>query len=255
MEASLAQLTAPPSRVIRQQVSLLASPGTLGSLVVALVGVQALAGADLMATPPFNNRVPVFDVYPFLVIFGALWPAIVWHGEGPSRRLYHWALPVARAEHDIFRVVAGGFWLTLGLVSVEMFQVALVVLTGQGSSIAHLSLGTWINYVSGPVTMYLLVSALAIATDHPLRWMVGWVFGVAVGVSSCRGSTCSNSVVITALRHFFGLSDVLAPYISPEVYQRRGVTPGPGALMLILSGLSVGAAAVYGAAKLRSRSA
>ena len=254
MEASVAPLTPPPSRVIRQQVALLASPSAMVSLVVALVGVQALANSGLAGTPSRIQRLPVFDVFPFLILIGALWPAIVWHGEGPSDREYHWSLPVVRANHDMVRVIAGALWRTLGVLAVEVFQVGTSILGGYGTQMAQLSLGTWINYVTGPLTMYLLVSALAIATDHPLRWLIGGVFGIGSGVSACKSAVaCDYSPLQPALQHSFGLSDVLAPYISPEVYQVNGVGPGAGGMVLIILGLAAGAVAVYGAARLRSR--
>lgn len=254
MEASLTQLAPSPSRVVRHQIDLLGAPATIMSLAVGLAGIQILVSSGWFAGPTRLMRLPVFDIFPFLVVIGALWPAIVWHGEGPSRRLYHWSLPVPRHQHDILRVVAGGVWLLLGLVSVELFQIAAALVNGYGDRLAGVSLGSWINYLTGPLTMYLVVSALAVATDHPLRWLLGVMFGMLAAGSLCNGVlACASSPMLPAIRHFFGLTDVIAPFIEVEVFRRTSMEPGFGAVVKIVIGLFAGAGAVYGAARWRAR--
>jgi hypothetical protein len=253
METTLSQLAPSSRHVLRRQVSLLASPGTIASLVIGLAGVQLIAAAG-WRTPPRFERLPVFDVFPFLVIIGALWPAFVWHGEGPSKRHYHWSLPVPQARHDLLRVAAGGLWLLAGLVAVEAFQIAAAFANGYGERLADVSLGSWLNYVSAPMTMYLIGSALAVATDHPIRWLLGGMFGVMATATVCNTAfMCSGSWLLEASRHFFGLTQALTAFIGPEIFTRTGIAPGLGAWVTIALGLGAGCGAVYAAARWRAR--
>lgn len=68
------------------------------------------------ALPPWEG--PWFIImYGGLVGSGAIAGLIVWFGEGPRKRRYHWAMPVKREVHDLARVIAGAVWL-LGIIVV-----------------------------------------------------------------------------------------------------------------------------------------
>ena len=70
MEASLTQLAPSPSRVVRHQIGLLGAPATIMSLAVGLAGIQILVSSGWFAGPTRLMRLPVFDIFPFLVVIG-----------------------------------------------------------------------------------------------------------------------------------------------------------------------------------------
>ena len=144
-------------------------------IVLAVLGV-------LMALTRCNVSVGINEIqaplsgslglYPFALLAAAVWSAGVWHDEGPTRRGYHWSLPVDRGRHDLLRVGAGAAWLALGVTALLVLKVASdLIFGGVGGP------WLWVGFLTGPLTVYLFGSALALRVDHPGRWLA------AIGIS------------------------------------------------------------------------
>lgn len=113
-----------------------------------------------------------------LAVWGFFWPFRVWRGEVPSRRGYHWAMPVDRMTHDLLRVAGGA--VSLLVLEFSVISVALVTsaLAGHTTQFAELTPFFWFSAFAAPTVLYLFVSAALVRAEHP----AGWVWGVLGGI-------------------------------------------------------------------------
>ena len=162
----------------RQQMWLLGASGRWIYPIAALVAMLMIIPGSDPATAD-----PATAVAAALVAFlGAFWPMIVWYGETPSRRVYHWSLPVARAPHDLMRVAAGALYL-VGMSA----AIALAAILIDGNFTVAFDTRTILILAFGlvPLFPYFLMSALALWSDYAvtryaLAAFVGFGFGSAV---------------------------------------------------------------------------
>lgn len=103
-----------------------------------------------------------------------LWTSVAgaisaWCHEGPANRSYHWSLPVSRTAHDLSRVAAGGLWL-LGVIALMLGASVLgLLIGGRSATLGAVPVTGWISYVTGPVTLFLLVSLAGVRANRPVR--------------------------------------------------------------------------------------
>lgn len=121
-----------------------------------------------------------------MLFIAFLLPFAVWRGEDPAHRAYHWAMPVPRAYHSLFKVASGWLWLVLGVAAYLLFIAALSWSTGAitGYWPEHLALPwEWLVPFTAATVCYLFASALVVGSRHPWRWVfvvLGlWLFGAA----------------------------------------------------------------------------
>ena len=111
-------------------------------------------------------------------ILALLIPMAVWKGEDPARRGYHHAMPVGHGEHASARVAAGLAWTMAGMAAFFGWMGLLSVTTG--GSVDAAEPWQWVAPFAGAAVMYLLGSALTLATSRPWRWLgagaVGYFF-------------------------------------------------------------------------------
>ena len=165
------------SRVFRQQMKLMQQAG------VSTMGMLVLGGAAVlfvgMDPQLFRLAFPA-DYLPLMaILLGAIaWPPLVWRGQGPLRRSYHRAMPVDQLTHDLLKVAAGAIALMVG---VAIVLLPLLVAAGMSPVLSGLltrpSWLVWLNFFTGPLIIYLLVSCVPMLTDHPLEWLVGLIAG------------------------------------------------------------------------------
>jgi len=138
------------------------------------VRFEMFAEADfgLVPTPGLLVVILSFVASMFTSLF---WALSVWAGEGPSRRAYHWTMPISRASHDLARVAAGGLWLLTGILIMWLAVVVGLAVGGRLDALAAVSAMGWVNYVVAPVIVYLLVSIAAVSSDRAGR-LVAFVF-------------------------------------------------------------------------------
>ncbi len=133
------------------------------------------AGPELLGMP--EGMVALTFAFFALLLGSVIWPLRIWRDAGPSRRAYHWAMPVDRRVHDLLRVAAGAVWLTVVILAVLALGISLGLLFGRGSGLAQVSAWGWANFLVAPLIFYLLSSVAALASDRP----AAWVFGLPLG--------------------------------------------------------------------------
>jgi hypothetical protein len=147
----------------------------------------------------------IIDLYswPTLLpgLIGALLPIAVWARDerfGPS---FLWTLPVDRRRHALTKVLAGWVWLMGGVAVFALWLLALNLLSGSRvlppytlqlltsplDATAALDATTlravswapgpliWVVPFTAATAAYLLASAFALGSRHPLRWGIGIV--------------------------------------------------------------------------------
>ncbi len=164
-------------RVFQQQLKLIGQAGA------ASMGMMVLGGAALLflGMDPRIAKLPFPDDYLPLtgLLLGAVaWPPLVWRGQGPTRRNYHRTLPVDQFTHDMLKIGAGALWLMLGIAVVLLpLLVAANLSTTLRGLVTGPSLLVWVNFFTGPLIVYLLLSCIPMLTDRPLEWMLGLTAG------------------------------------------------------------------------------
>lgn len=159
----------------RQQAWLLVeSRRWLTLTVILLVVLLLLTLNDLPAHIPAIMMVAVFAL-PAPVI----WATTVWAGETPTRRTYHWSLPVARPAHDLARVVAGALYLFAAYAVLAGAGALVAIVEGTFPRFSEIQPVAWANYVLAPLIIYLLVMPIVLWSDYRITRLL---FGVTVGL-------------------------------------------------------------------------
>jgi hypothetical protein len=171
----------------------------------ALIAAAMLALLTLWVALQSMSRdlVITLNAWPTQVpgIMGALLPIAVWARDERFGPGFLWTLPVDRQRHAFAKVVAGWVWLLSGVALFVLWLVVVTSVTGGRAlppETLHLPVAqiSWSNpidptalrtvrWTPGPLiwvvpftaatAMYLLASAVALGTRHPLRWMIGTV--------------------------------------------------------------------------------
>ena len=135
-----------------------------------------LAHANIAYTPVSSALIVLIA---FLLPFG------VWQDEDPSRRSYHWMMPVARHTHALTRVFAGWVWLMAATILYLLVLIVTVIIaeriTGEPQSYGP-TFAAWewlVPFTVGTIA-YMFVSAAAVGSRQPIAWIVGVVVLYAV---------------------------------------------------------------------------
>jgi len=113
-----------------------------------------------------------------LAYLALLLPAVMWHDEKPSHRMYHLSMPVRRSTHALTKVVAGWVWL---MAAAALFVAVVIVVDSVTRRIigpaaaapADLASWEWFVPFTAVTVAYALSSAAAIGTETPAVWVVG----------------------------------------------------------------------------------
>lgn len=122
-----------------------------------------------------------------MFLVGLLIPFGVWRSEDPSRRAYHWSMPVARGPHTIMKLLSGWGWLMIGTAVYLLFIIGIATavgaVTGEPAWDGTTPAWAWIVAFTAPTIGYLLTSIAVIGSDHPWRWIGGIVIGYGILLS------------------------------------------------------------------------
>jgi hypothetical protein len=115
-----------------------------------------------------------------MALLGLLIPLAAWRDEGPARRAYHWAMPMARTPHALTKLLAGWAWLMVGVAIYVLYIAGLTALmntiTGAVRIGSPVPAWQWAIPFTAATVAYLFGSAAAIGSDHPMRWIGGsWI--------------------------------------------------------------------------------
>lgn len=123
----------------------------------------------------------------FLVV-GFVLPLVAWQDEDPSRRFYHWSMPVSIPAHAAAKVAAGWCWLMIVVAALLVGQAVVAAVTEHvfGVPQPYVQFSAWwewlIPFTSLSVA-YVFASAAAVGTRRPIIWLFGLMtiyFGVYV---------------------------------------------------------------------------
>lgn len=148
---------------------------------------------------------PVVAVVVLLSIYMA---TTTWRGEGPSRRSYHWTLPVARGWHSITRAIAG----LLLLFAVLLAGAIIPVMAGV------LPLGSLLVWPVCVAIVYLLAMIPTLLGDQPDRWILGGIGFYIAGrllLFVLWGQSWLLEAWDSVVSGRFGLAIALAPHRFP----------------------------------------
>jgi hypothetical protein len=155
----------------------------LGGIIIANAVrlVQAHAeGHQLGFTYRAEGVIPIF-VVALLIPFG------VWRAEDPSRRAYHWSMPVARGPHTIAKLLSGWLWVMIAVTVYLLCIIAighiLPAITGEAARPGVTPGWEWVAAFTAATLGYLLTSIAVIGSNHPWRWIGGLVIGYSVLVA------------------------------------------------------------------------
>jgi hypothetical protein len=169
------------------------------ALATLFITIESLKTGEAIAFHPEHQMLPG--------IVGLLLPILVWRGEQTFGASFLWTLPVDRWRHALAKAFAGWVWLMGGVALFVLWSLAVTLLSG-GNILAEETLRVlksssflasrtldpaavatvswtpqpllWLAPFTSATAMYLLASALALATRHPLRWIVGSVIGLYI---------------------------------------------------------------------------
>lgn len=185
------------------------------ALAALLISIESLKKGEVIAFHPEHHMLPG--------IVGFLLPILVWRGEDRFGAGFLWTLPVDRLRHALAKVFAGWVWLMGGVVLFVLWSLALTLLSG-GNILAEEALRVlgshslpasrtldpaalqtirwtphpllWLAPFTSATATYLLASALALGTRHPLRWIVGSLIGfyIVSGVGEAANAVWFGAV-------------------------------------------------------------
>jgi hypothetical protein len=150
-----------------------------------------------------------------MVLLALFIPFSVWRGEDPSRRSYHWTMPVARGPHTLTKVLAGWIWVMAALVVYLLFIFALGAVVRQitGRYVASESLPAWewVLAFTSTTIAYLLGSIAVVASDHPWRWLIGicTAYGLAIWLFKSLGLFALVQRLLDVVVGRYGLSSAI----------------------------------------------
>jgi hypothetical protein len=167
-------------------------------IAAALVALLTLWVALQVASRETHIRLTAWPTQmPGLV--GALLPVAVWARDERFGPGFLWTLPVDRRRHALTKVLAGWVWL-MGAVALFVGWLLAVTVTTGGRALPPETLHVLaapiaaagpldpaalrpVRWAAGPLlwlvpftaatATYLLASALALGSRHPLRWVIG----------------------------------------------------------------------------------
>lgn len=156
---------------VRRETVLFGLALLLITVIVVLAWIRTVGDPNASAHIPLDPSLAIP-----IVLFGVLAPLAVWKDQGPSRRGYHWAMPVRRMKHDLTRVAMGWVWYMAALVLYFVWLVGISFVTG---GIAHPNHAPqplawqWVVPFTAATVTYLFGTAVALSSDHPWRWFAG----------------------------------------------------------------------------------
>lgn len=197
--------TPSPRGVLREQVR--AVGGALRT--PALIAAALLVLATLFALKEIVREGDTVDFHPERWLLpgmaGVLFPLGVWFVEDRYGAAFLWTLPVDRRQHALAKTFAGWVWLMAAIAVFVLWLLGLALISG-GNVVGPETLRMipawpepgpgpvdaalvrsvswrpepllWLGPFTAATATYLLASALALGTRHPLRWVVGSILGV-----------------------------------------------------------------------------
>jgi hypothetical protein len=196
--------------------------GACAVLFTAFIGWMQLqnGGADVPLSPGEGIAAAMMAL---------LIPMAVWKGEDPARRGYHHAMPVGHGAHAVARGAAGLAWTLAAVAAFFGWMGLLSVITDGG--VEPVEVWRWAAPFAGATVLYLLGSALTLATSRPWRWLggaaVGYLFlGAFRAVDAASLLTEAVDAVVSGR---YGITTVITGLVATVGFMRPPTEPNVGA--------------------------
>lgn len=198
----------------------------LGALMIA--GAVNFAQSHQSPGSHMGFRYDAAGAIPMFLV-GLLVPFGVWKSEDPSRRAYHWSMPVARGPHTVMKLMSGWAWLMIATVLYLLFIVVTAssvgMITGDPVWMGSAPAWEWMVAFTAPTLGYLLTSVPVIGSDHPWRWIGGVLigYGVLIAMLKSFGMDSVATAINTISGGRYGLDAAL---FGSTREGQRGITVG-----------------------------
>lgn len=175
-------------RALRSQWILIAGtkrPVTLLAACTALLLLlELLAQSRIILFQPGipmpANWPRLFGSFDFVAWIGLAWGIAIWAGEPPSKRDYHWSLPVGTVTHDLTRIIVGAAFLLLGVLWLCLLGTGVAWMTGGLPHIVETPAVVWLAFPLQAILPYLLAAILATALERPIPALITGVLAFLV---------------------------------------------------------------------------
>lgn len=107
--------------------------------------------------------------YAFFLVAAAA-AAMVWLGEGPDRRRFHWSMPVKRETHDLIRILVGAAWLLFVIADFVLFYYLREPAVMREQWLSHAPT-FFVGIFAAPLLAYLLCCVIAQMVERPWLWI------------------------------------------------------------------------------------
>jgi hypothetical protein len=182
----------------------------VGSFAVIAIMVINAAARDHFTVFDYDPRESgLFSAIAFV------YPFLIWQGEDPWHRAYHWMMPVDRRGHALSKVFAGWVWLVAAMVLtlVGIVVIGTIASSVAGKPLAERSFGWWgwlVPFTSITIA-YCLASAAVVGTRQPLVRVVGVVaaFSAITGGLRWLGHPAAAQKVLELQTGRYGLTSAL----------------------------------------------
>ena len=190
----------------------------------ALIGAALLTLVTIATLLQKVSLGAIVDLYSWPTVLpglmGGLLPIVVWARDERFGPGFLWTLPVDRSRHALTKVLAGWVWLMGGVALFALWLLALnlssggrvlppytlQLLTSQLAAAAALDPTTlravgwtpgpliWVVPFTAATATYLLASAFALGSRHPLRWVIGIVLAYALSSVTSEAASAQLNV-------------------------------------------------------------
>jgi hypothetical protein len=166
---------------------------TLLAVLIAVLSVVGLMAIFRARQNPAHN--PSLDLSPEILIpaifLAFLAPLSIWKSEEPSRRSYHWSMPVDRSVHTLTKNTSGWVWFMIAMMAFMLWGLLMALITGGDLGLQReqaISAWRWIHPFVAATIGYLLVSTVVLSSDHPWRWFAAIVLGFVLVTNILRAA-------------------------------------------------------------------
>jgi hypothetical protein len=206
--------------VLREQLSSVGL-GLKREAMVAAGFATLFTGALLATQPEYGIGMPVSPSQGIVAAIAAILVSmVVWKGEDPARRGYHHAMPVGHGAHATARAAAGLAWTMAAVAAFFGWMGVLAALTGGG--VAAAEWWQWLAPFAGATVLYLLGSALTLATSRPWKWLgagaVAYLFTDVFGEVDATQPLVDGANALIA--GTYGLNTLLTGLLHSDSWQR-----------------------------------
>lgn len=189
--------------------------GAILGLTINRDGVQVaqfIDFAEAFGVPLTRSTAATLVALGALLVIAWFGPFRLWEGEAPSRRDYHWGMPVAKGRHDLARVLAGLVVLLGWALALYGLVVVTALAGGHAGGLAEVTPLSWLCLFLGPPLAYLVTSFFVVRMEHPSGWI--WSIVGVVAATTTLSSLLPLWPVVAALErllfHPYGIVSAIA---------------------------------------------